>query len=97
MDLHLLRRIRRERAAGRATNNTDSANSGYAVRFAFVGDPVSYLLYSADWFPVVGDGTDRFTAEMHVHVPVGERVLGSGAINQPAGDAAPGCQWPDSI
>jgi aminopeptidase N len=26
----------------------------------------------------------RFTAEMHVHVPVGERVLGSGARNGPA-------------
>lgn len=61
------------------------AKSANAVRLASVGDPVSYLLDRAQWFPVVGDGTNRFTAEMHVHVPVGEQVLGSGAIHGPAG------------
>jgi aminopeptidase N len=64
-----------------------AAKSGNAVRLAFVGDPVSYLLYRADWFPVVGDGMDRFTAEMHVHVPVGERVQGSGFTGTPHLDA----------
>ena len=47
-------------------------------RLAFVGDPVSYLLYPAKWFPMVGYGTNRFTAALHVHVPVGERALASG-------------------
>ncbi|MGO8718040.1 MAG: M1 family aminopeptidase [Acidobacteriaceae bacterium] len=62
------------------------AKSGNAVRLASIGDPVSYLLDRAQWFPVVGDGMDRFTAEMHVHVPMGEQVLGSGAIDGPAGE-----------
>lgn len=58
-----------------------------AVRLASIGDPVSYLLYGADWFPVVGEGTQRFRAEIHVHVPVGERVLGSGFTETPHPDA----------
>lgn len=61
--------------------------SGNAVRLASIGDPVSYLLDRADWFPVLGDGTERFPAEMHVHVPVGEQVLGSGATGKPHADA----------
>lgn len=54
-----------------------------AVHLASVGDPVSYLLYAAEWFPVADMGTGRFTAAMHVHVPVGERVFGSGSIGSP--------------
>lgn len=46
---------------------------------ASIGDPVSYLLYAAHWFPIVGEG-DRFTATIHVHVPAGERVFGSGTV-----------------
>ncbi len=40
--------------------------------------PISYLLYSGRWFPLVGYTTDRFTAEMHVFVPAGYTVIGSG-------------------
>lgn len=56
-------------------------------RLLSIGEPVSYLLYRGDWFPVVGDGTQRFTAEIHVHVPTGERVLGSGPAGSPHTDA----------
>ncbi len=40
--------------------------------------PISYLLYAGRWFPLVGYTTDRFTAEMHVYVPAGYTVVGSG-------------------
>ncbi len=59
------------------------ANNAAAVQLASIGDPASYLLYAAHWFPMVGYLTDRFTATMHIHVPVGERVLGSGFIGTP--------------
>ena len=62
-------------------------NSRNVLRLASIGDPVSYLLYRADWFPVVGDGTQRFRATIHVHVPVGQRVLGSGPTGTPHPDA----------
>ncbi len=48
------------------------------VNFAQVADPVSFLLYPGRWFPMNGLFTDRFTAEIHVTVPTGERALGSG-------------------
>ncbi|MHB1699417.1 MAG: M1 family aminopeptidase [Acidobacteriaceae bacterium] len=48
------------------------------LKVAQVGDPISYLLYAGRWFPMAGYLTDRFTAEMHISVPAGERVVGSG-------------------
>lgn len=58
------------------------------IKFAQVADPVSILLYPGRWFPVSMPGlfTDRFTAEVHVTVPTGERVIGSGIAGEhPAG------------
>jgi predicted negative regulator of RcsB-dependent stress response len=49
------------------------------LKLASVSDPISYLLYAGRWFPMVGYTTDRFTAEMHVYVPAGYTVIGSGA------------------
>jgi hypothetical protein len=51
------------------------------IKFAQVSDPVSVLLYPGRWFPIAMPGlfTDRFTAEIHVTVPKGETVVGSGA------------------
>jgi len=57
------------------------------TQLAAIGDPVSYLLYEARWFPMVGYSTDRFTAAIRVHVPAGERVLGSGPTGTPHPDA----------
>ncbi len=52
------------------------------INFAQVADPVSILLYPGRWFPLNGLYTDRFTAEIHVTVPAGERVIGSGYTAQ---------------
>ncbi len=49
------------------------------VRTAAIADPISVLLYPGRWFPMTGYLTDRFTAEMHITVPEGETVVGSGS------------------
>jgi tetratricopeptide (TPR) repeat protein len=50
------------------------------IDFVQVHDPVSALLYPGRWFPIALPGlfTDSFTAEIHVTVPKGETVVGSG-------------------
>jgi aminopeptidase N len=48
------------------------------LKVAFIGDPITYLLYPARWFPMVGYMTDRFTADIHITIPAGYRVIGSG-------------------
>jgi aminopeptidase N len=53
------------------------------LKLASIGDPVSYLLYQARWFPMTGYLTDRFTADITVHAPAGYTVLGSGATGAP--------------
>ena len=52
------------------------------INFAHIADPVSILLYPGRWFPLSMPGlfTDRFSAETHVTVPKGERVVGSGFV-----------------
>jgi hypothetical protein len=50
---------------------TDSGGPVDGLKLAYVGDPISYLLYAGRWFPMVGYQTDRFTAEIHVKVPSG--------------------------
>ncbi len=55
------------------------------IDFAQVADPVSFLLYPGRWFPLNGLFTDRFTAEVHVTVPAGERVIGSGFTGEHKG------------
>ena len=49
------------------------------INFVHITDPVSILLYPGRWFPIPLPGlyTDRFTAEIHVTVPAGERAIGS--------------------
>ena len=53
------------------------------LKVATIGDPISYLLYAGRWFPMVGYLTDRFTAEIHVSLPAGYRVIGSGLTGSP--------------
>ncbi len=53
------------------------------LKLASIGDPISYLLYAARWFPMTGYQTDRFTAEIRVRVPAGYRVVGSGSTGAP--------------
>ena len=59
------------------------------INFVQVHDPLCDLLYPGRWFPIALPGlfTDRFTAEIHVTVPKGETVVGSGveaASNSPS-------------
>jgi tetratricopeptide (TPR) repeat protein len=63
--------------AGTPTTDTSPVDG---ITFAKIADPVSALLYPGRWFPISMPGlyTDRFTAEMHVTVPKGETVIGSG-------------------
>ncbi len=56
------------------------------LKLAYIGDPISYLLYAGRWFPMVGYGTDRFTSTISVTVPTGYSVIGSGKTT---GGAAP--------
>ena len=66
------------------TFNYDGKLSGqedspvYGIKFAAIHPDFAYLMYPARWFPVSGYTTDRFAAEMHVTVPMGYVVLGSG-------------------
>jgi hypothetical protein len=62
---------------GTITGNEDGPVEG--LKLAAVEEPITYLLYPARWFPMTGYLTDRFTAEMHIRVPQGMRVLASGA------------------
>ncbi|HSY02582.1 MAG TPA: M1 family aminopeptidase, partial [Acidobacteriaceae bacterium] len=58
---------------------SDAGGPVEGLKMAYVGDPASYLLYGGRWFPMVGYQTDRFTADIHVKVPTGYTVIGSGA------------------
>lgn len=58
------------------------------LKLANIGDPITYLLYAAAWFPMTGYQTDRFTADIHIHIPAGYKVIGSGAVS-PSDEATP--------
>ena len=63
---------------GTITGSEDGPVEG--LKLAAIQEPISYLLYAARWFPMTGYMTDRFTAEMHIRVPQGMRVIASGAV-----------------
>jgi tetratricopeptide (TPR) repeat protein len=67
---------------------SDAGGPVEGLKLAYVGDPSSYLLYGGRWFPMVGYQTDRFTADIHVKVPSGYQVIGSGSQGsaKPAGN-----------
>ncbi|HZB88254.1 MAG TPA: M1 family aminopeptidase [Terracidiphilus sp.] len=48
------------------------------LKLAAIQEPITYLLYPARWFPTTGYLTDRFTAQIHMRVPQGMKVFGSG-------------------
>jgi aminopeptidase N len=76
------------------------ATPGGPIRLLSIGEPASYLLYRGDWFPVVGDSTQRFTAEIHVRVPSGNQVLSSGPTGSPhtdpTGETVFDFNWPQA-
>ena len=63
------------------------------LKVASIGDPISYLLYAGRWFPMVGYLTDRFTAAIHIQMPAGYRVIGSGSTGSPRAGAGGMQQW----
>jgi hypothetical protein len=48
------------------------------LKLAYVGDPVSYLLYPGRWFPIANYDVDRFSAIFNVTVPAAYTVLTPG-------------------
>jgi aminopeptidase N len=62
---------------------SDAGGPVEGLKLAYVGEPISYLLYAGRWFPMTGYLTDRFTAEIHVKAPAGYRVIGSGNTGKP--------------
>jgi tetratricopeptide (TPR) repeat protein len=52
------------------------------IKLAAVADPISILLYPGRWFPMTGLFTNRFTAEMHIHVPADYIAVGSGTATR---------------
>lgn len=50
------------------------------LKLTTIGDPITYLLYPGRWFPMTGYLINRFTAEMHIRIPSGYRVIGSGSL-----------------
>jgi len=70
---------------GRLTGNEESPV--YGIKFAAIHPDFAYLMYPARWFPVSGYTTNRFAAEIHVTVPMGYSVVGSGLdTHETAGD-----------
>jgi tetratricopeptide (TPR) repeat protein len=70
---------------GRLSGSEDSPV--YGIKFAAIHADYAFLLYPARWFPVNGYSTDRFAADLHISVPSGYQVLGSGIdTHQASGD-----------
>ena len=66
------------------------------IKLAAIADPISILLYPGRWFPMTGLFTDRFTAEMHIHVPADYTAVGSGTPTKktlPDGRSDYGFSW----
>ena len=54
------------------------------LKLANIAEDETYLLYAGRWFPVNNFGVNRFTATIHVTVPAGTTVIGSGQTGAPA-------------
>lgn len=56
------------------------------IRTAYVGPDGAFLLYPGEWFPVVGYGTDRFTAAVTATLPASMALIGSGTATSTPGE-----------
>lgn len=63
----------------------DEESPVYGLKFAALHPDYGFLLYPARWFPVSGYTVNRFAADLHITVPTGFRVLGSGDLKTDAG------------
>ena len=71
---------------GRLNGSEDSPV--YGIKFAAIHNDYAYLLYPARWFPINDYTVDRYTADLRVSVPTGNRVIASGdeSSDRAAGD-----------
>src|SRR5581483_10714376 len=67
------------------TLNTADESPVQGLKLAMVNDDNAYLLYAGRWFPMVGYGTNRFTATMNITVPANWFVIGSGKLTMSNG------------
>ena len=73
---------------GVLSSTEDSPVAG--MNLAKIDSDISYLLYAGRWFPQAGYGTNRFTATIHVTVPAGYTVVGSGKeVGAASGSVSP--------
>jgi len=61
---------------GRLTGQEESPV--YGIKFADIQNEFAYLMYPARWFPINDYTIDRYTADLHITVPSGFKVLASG-------------------
>jgi len=69
----------------------DEESPVFGIKFAAIRPECAFLLYPARWFPVSGYTTDRFTADLKISVPAGQKVLGPGiekTVEAPPGKTA---------
>lgn len=71
------------------TLNTADESPVQGLKLAMVNDDNAYLLYAGRWFPMVGYGTNRFTATMNITVPANWFVIGSGKLTMSNGSPMP--------
>src|SRR5580658_1981517 len=67
---------------GRLTGAEDSPV--YGIKFAAIQNDFAYLMYPARWFPVNDYTIDRYTADLHITVPSGFKVIAGGLETEKA-------------
>jgi tetratricopeptide (TPR) repeat protein len=50
----------------------------YGIKFAAIQNDFAYLMYPARWFPINDYTIDRYSADLHITVPSGYKVIASG-------------------
>jgi tetratricopeptide (TPR) repeat protein len=70
---------------GRLAGTEDSPV--YGINFSAIHSDYAYLMYPARWFPVSGYTADRYSADLNITVPSGNKVVASGLeTSRSAGD-----------
>ncbi len=69
---------------GRLTGAEDSPV--YGIKFAAIQNDFAYLMYPARWFPINDYTIDRYTADLHITVPSGFKVISGGLETEKAVD-----------
>jgi hypothetical protein len=67
---------------GRLTGAEDSPV--YGIKFAAIQNDFAYLMYPARWFPINDYTIDRYTADLHITVPSGFKVISGGLETEKA-------------